>query len=194
MHLFYAEFALFSPALKIPLSSPEYSDPKRLDYLYACLIAIKQFLDIIVTLPPAAYASLSIVHFSQTSTALITLFYLSVLELPGWDRAAVRRTADVMAISGHIEHQLNQTGTAIGIRMNGLDRDAFAAGAGIVRKLRNGWATRLGDVPEPPLNNTVDQLTPESTDIMFLDNMLGWSVDMWFPDPIFGDSASNNML
>ncbi|KAF2690512.1 hypothetical protein K458DRAFT_289235 [Lentithecium fluviatile CBS 122367] len=85
------EAALLHPPTS-PMSQPVL-DLQRTEYLTACMYATKKALD--------NYVSTSMIHMNMHSIlsfshAAQTLYKLSVLDYPGWDRTMVRATIDVM--------------------------------------------------------------------------------------------------
>jgi hypothetical protein len=72
-------------------------DFKRREYLYACLHASKAALDTFLSIEVATYPGVSFSIMIQFSHSCQVLYRLSLLEDPGWDRALVRQTADIIA-------------------------------------------------------------------------------------------------
>jgi hypothetical protein len=147
LHLLHTEVALYTMALP----TPSTVDHKRLDHLYACLVAIKKFLDVFVTLEPATYACFSATHLCQTAHTFTTLFRLSILDCPGWDRASVRGMADIVAIAEKVSQRTRQASEATG-------NDSFLIMATAMDKMRTVWAAKLGVSVELDQAATADNL------------------------------------
>jgi hypothetical protein len=134
--LLHNEVTLYAVALPTPVKVAH----KRLDHLYACLEATKEFLDIFVNLELATYACFSPIHLCQTAYTFTTLFRLSIMDCPGWDRAAVRNIADIVAIAEKVSRRTRQASEATG-------NDSFIAMTAATDKMQAVWSARLHTVP-----------------------------------------------
>lgn len=187
LHLLHTEVALYAMAL--PTHSKE--DHRRLDHLYACLMAIKEFLDLFVAMEPATYACFSATHLCQTAYVFTALFRLSILDCPGWDRAAVCNVADIVAIADKVSQQARQAGEATA-------NESFLTMAIAIDKMRTVWAARVhavpvevdklatadsfGEPPEPQANIPGFSFREAETDQeWFLSSFLGFSDSVWIP-------------
>jgi hypothetical protein len=132
LHLRHTEDRVYTMALP----TPSKVDSKRLDHLYACLVAVKEFLDVFVAMEPAIYACFSTTHLCQTAHTLATLFRLSVLDCPGWDLVAVRKMVDIVAIADKVSQRARQA-------IEAASNDSFIAMATALGKMRAVWAARV---------------------------------------------------
>lgn len=146
LHMLHAEVTLYATALIRPVRDEE-GDPKRLDHLYACLVAVRRFFDLLATVPSSAYAAFSMVQLSQIAHSSVVLFRLSILDLPGWDRTVVRSTIDLLSTSDQIDLRLQEARRSLGAADgDGANLGAFTALTTVLHRLRAGWAARLEEV------------------------------------------------
>ncbi|THC94930.1 hypothetical protein EYZ11_005569 [Aspergillus tanneri] len=121
-------------------------DVRRLDHLYTCLSAVKEFTDILLSCSPASLFNLSMSMIMQISHCFIVLFRLSVFEYPGWDRAAVRRDVDLISLTTQLSEKMGQIASTVGITNDGPLVDSGTRFSRILQRLvtSNGRA-RTGD-------------------------------------------------
>ncbi|KAH8657906.1 hypothetical protein BX600DRAFT_468355 [Xylariales sp. PMI_506] len=187
LHLLHTEITLYASALLWSNPSIDERDTgdtyaTRLDQLYTCLVKIKKFFEVLAATPVTLWAAFSVIQLAQCYQALFTLFRLSTLEnCPGWDRAAVRRTVDILAITEELEKQLQKvaedqghhhghdisgTGAAVEKQQPSHKSNHFIGLHAVLRRLRDGWMARLesldavgktpGDENIEPSNAAVD--------------------------------------
>lgn len=160
MYLLHLKVALYETALlSAPTETCNDIDINRLDHLYSCLHAIKEFSDTILSLPPTIYPNLSMPTFILMSHCFISLFRLSMFEYPGWDKESVRRDVDLLAITAELAHRMTQVASLLGIKNDGTQLDTCTRFADKILKLRAGWEARMADAPEPNEPETPDLAT-----------------------------------
>ncbi|KAK4862913.1 hypothetical protein LT330_010743 [Penicillium expansum] len=177
-HLYDAELSLYEVALVKPLADEEFS-PQRLDHLYACLHVVKQFFDLFFTIPPAGYTSLALPYLTQVSHCLVTLFRLSTLDYPGWDKSTVKSTADILVIAEQIATRMGQVADAVGMRSEGAYGDPFSKLGMMMQKLRSEWAVRLPECPEVVADQSSGEPFWSSIEMGDLDCFMNWSEMGW---------------
>ncbi|KAL1881220.1 hypothetical protein Daus18300_001071 [Diaporthe australafricana] len=101
----YIELSIYETALtsssEWPLLKPDMtslSDLDGVEGLWRSLTAAKSWFDVTFTLSPAAVVGQAFIFWAQAVRCTITLYRLSTLNDPAWDRQAVRNTADVVSI------------------------------------------------------------------------------------------------
>lgn len=101
LYLANAELAIHEVTIQAPpLShSPELH---RLQSLCTSLRAAKTWLDIWLSIPPDQYMDISFTMFFQFSLALVSLYKLSTLDDPAWDKNMVRDTVNILEILDRI--------------------------------------------------------------------------------------------
>ncbi|PLB46509.1 hypothetical protein P170DRAFT_457119 [Aspergillus steynii IBT 23096] len=119
-HIYHTEVSLYDPILFKPTTADD--DLKRLDYLYACLFAVRRFFHLVLSIPCTDFASFPLTHIIQIAHCFISLFRLSTLDFPGWDKPNVRRTADIISIAHQAAEKWIQVAD---VENNSLHRNAY---------------------------------------------------------------------
>ncbi|KAF4212986.1 hypothetical protein CNMCM8980_009576 [Aspergillus fumigatiaffinis] len=177
-HLYQAEVAVYESALSRSATRVEDVDVTRISHLYACLSATKNWLELLLTVGPEEYVFLPVTIIFQVSHCLSTLFYLSTLDYPGWDKEAVTRTADLQSISQEVIDRLDSVAEAAGIQNEGTDGDSWSKAARILPILKASWASRLPNaVAIGEISDGQSSALP-SVDEDFLEAYLNWP-DVW---------------
>lgn len=175
LHLYSTEVKVHEIAfLKAPIviNSPGF---QRIDFLYACLNATKNWVDLFLSFPPASYVGFSIPIFTQMAHCIIIIFRLLTFDDPVWDRGLVRDTTDLSLILGKIVEKLGQVKVVADIDHGALeDKDIFSWTAWTIRSIKTWWEAKLG---------------AESTDNIAFNETLGgmnldFSDDVWLRDII----------
>ncbi|KAL0944843.1 C6 transcription factor [Colletotrichum truncatum] len=130
----------------VPANLP---DVARLDILYACLHAVKSWFEHFFTLPPASYYAIPFPFFAQLSHCTVSLYRLTVLEDPVWDRASVRNTIDLIATLDEIGDRFMRVFVEAGLNVDVEEGNAFAKAVKTISGLRNTWAATLGPIVNP---------------------------------------------
>lgn len=196
LHCLHAKICLYASALQTPVEKKSSSpDISHLDYLYTCLRAVKEFFDLLLSIPPAAFVSLSLPTFVQISHSLNCLFLLSIFDAPGWDKMAVRTVVDLPLVADRLAVHLGQvTQFTDAQSKNYLSEDNFfTTSATVINELSAAWASRMiaGDEPsrnlpgEAPLSNTISTAATGNMGIRGTDNSLSWLESFWLTEPMF---------
>ena len=172
--LIRTEMKLYDTTYQMPAGTEEASIT-RLDSLYMCLKKIREARDQITAIPAAAYNSFPLTFIITFSHLFISLFCLSIMEYPGWDRTAVRNTVDILSFAEHVARQYEQCIVDIGIRNSGTDQDVARKMASMMRSLKAAWASKL-----PGLNSS--NAIPMGFDSNLSVSQFGWG------DSLFLDS------
>ncbi|KAJ5649729.1 uncharacterized protein N7484_003452 [Penicillium longicatenatum] len=180
-HLYDTELSLYEVALVKPLADEEFS-PQRLDHLCTCLHVVKQFFDLFFTIPPAGYTSLALPYLTQVSHCLVTLFRLSTLDYPGWDKSAVKGVVDILVIAEQIATRMSQVADAVGMRSEGAYGDPFSKLGMMMQKLRSEWAVRLPEFPEVVADQSSGEPFLSSMEMGDLDSFMNWSEMAWLTE------------
>jgi len=129
---------------KLPTLS-NCSDFYRLEALYVSLNAVKSWFDIFFSIPTTAYVGFPFSIFSQLIHCLISLFKLSTLEDPAWDKGIVRETADVHSILNQIILNMQEANDWYNAEGGVFTKAAEAFGT-----IRSRWRVKLGLPIIPP--------------------------------------------
>ncbi|PYH97320.1 hypothetical protein BO71DRAFT_396305 [Aspergillus ellipticus CBS 707.79] len=79
-------------------SSGSMAGFEHLECLWRSLYAVKSWLDVFYTIPPAAYVGFPFFFWFQFVRCLVILKHLSTFDDPAWDLQAVRNTVDMHAL------------------------------------------------------------------------------------------------
>ncbi|KAM0811493.1 hypothetical protein AB5N19_11849 [Seiridium cardinale] len=176
---------LVDPIIK-PLDIP------RLEILHDCLQSIKLSISNILSFDPLDFVSFPFALMCHFSHAVQTLYRLTVLDEPDWDRAAVRREADIVVILEHLADKMSKVATAAGLTGDTTTPygDMFTRGAGTLRATAAIWGSTLPPLEDAPAaaNATstqfgetgVPDISEVSADTMAM--MLDLNNDPWLTD------------
>lgn len=121
--------------------------------------------------------------YFQYARALVTLYRLSVLEDPAWDRNMVRNTANILEILDQLSYCMKTCADSLNVRQE--EWNIFERGAKMNQSIKQGWEPKLMEIwyPNVPANDMGgDFVTPNSTlEPLPIDGL----DDMWMME-IFG--------
>ena len=145
---------------------------QRFECLFACLQAVKSWIDVFLSIPPAQYVGFSVCMYAKLSRGLIDAWRLSTYDYPEWDRTLVRETLDVSLTLEQIENGFAQVKAAVGLdRGSSHDTDFFSLMASRTRAIKVSWDAMITPLMEsfdiPPL----DEFGDFSTEFL----------DIWLP-------------
>lgn len=181
-HLYSTELTINEIALFQVLFVINRLDFQQLKSLYACIESIKSWFDVFFTIPPAAYIGFPFSIFSQLVHCLVTLYRLSTLNDPAWDKNGVCKTADLLLILDHVINNMEQVKTLAGLDNNDSpEGDIFSRTAKLFRSIRPEWEAKLSPddlmvstIPTP--QNAGETDLPEVLPMDFSDNE--WLLDL----------------
>lgn len=180
LHFSHAEISLYVTAAMKIYPQTDAGETKRLDYLYACLMASKRYFDCFFTIIPTDYAAFSGLDLIEGARCLYILFRLTVLERPGWDREAVRNTVDILQVTDRFDRLLQQAQEQLALRTWDNQPGNLSNLVLMVRRLRGLWGTILNDQGAAAPNLTVDVTTQDMGE---WESFFGLSEDLWMSDP-----------
>jgi hypothetical protein len=114
---------------KPPVTSYGSYSIQQVDMLHSCLVACQLSFQIILTISSQNFVSLSMLDFGRMSHAISTLFKLSVLDVPGWDREHVRQTIDISVILEQCVRRLDSALKPTETPSTSHSNDAFSQAA-----------------------------------------------------------------
>lgn len=180
-HFYSTELTINEIALsQVPIIT-NHSNFEQLKCLYACIESIKSWFEVFFTIPPVAYIGFPFSIFSQLVRCLVTLYRLSTLNDPAWDKDGVRKTADLLLILDHVISNMEQVTTAAELDNNdSVDGDIFSRTAKMFRSIRVGWEAKLvpDDLTVSPISRpqSVNEIPlPETFPVDISDN--DWLMD-----------------
>ena len=126
-HLYSTELTINGIALtQVPILT-NHSNFQQLECLYACVESIKSWFEVFFSIPPAAYIGFPLSMFSQRVHCLVTLYSLSTLDDPVWDKNGVWKTADLLLILDQVINNMEQVATPAELdNIDSSDRDMFS--------------------------------------------------------------------
>lgn len=190
LHIYSTEVVIYEPAIFQQASTPPFKplDFRRRGYLQACLESTKNFLDCFISLDAAEYVGLSFWCLIEFAYCTQALYRLSLLDDPGWDRAATRQTADIIY---YLEETAKLFDRMHNVARTGLETpdedDIFSKAAWSLRTTIPSWASTLeqvGAVTATPSNAATTTAAPamgtntEAVDPMLMD----FTDDFWLAD------------
>ncbi|GLI82001.1 hypothetical protein PoHVEF18_010399 [Penicillium ochrochloron] len=167
--LFYlanAELVVHEVALRAP-STPNSPELHRLESLYTSLHAAKSWLDLWLSVPTEKYMGVSFTIFFQFSRALVSLYRLSILEDPAWDKALVRNTANVLEYLDRMAYMMKKCADHLAVPHQ-PEWNIFEKGKMMVQCIKEGWEPKLMEVwyPNLPSNGVENTLDPPNPAIL----------------------------
>ncbi|KAJ5183452.1 hypothetical protein N7492_001068 [Penicillium capsulatum] len=169
MYLATAELTIHEVAMQTP-SVPHSPELNRLESLRACLQATKTWLDIWLSFHPTEYVGVPFTIFYQFSRALVSLFKLSTLEDPAWDKGMVRNTANVLEFIDQCIYKMKNCADTANINApNDIDWNTWEKGVRMCQSIKQGWEPRLMEawypnMPGNGLEGALPQTGPEIVD------------------------------
>ncbi|OIW24686.1 hypothetical protein CONLIGDRAFT_584386, partial [Coniochaeta ligniaria NRRL 30616] len=199
IQLLYSELAVLENSLCRTPYNPKKPDLRRYEILSRIVDTLKRWFDMFFPLSNAHYTALSLAFWCQLAHTIMSLYKISTLDEPAWDRAALRRDIDVLDICDRVIHDMNAASAhrrqirpeiaATTPSQCAADNDIFSVCGRMIVAMRNGWALELGapqmdptglaaDGP-PDDNGFVDNITtgPMAVPINFLDD--AWLTDVF---------------
>jgi hypothetical protein len=162
LYISTAEFIIHESALK-DVSSPSSPELHRLESLCTCLHAAKSWFDVWITIPGGDYLGMPFTMYFQFSRALVTLYKLSTLEDPAWDKTMVRNTANILEILDRIAYGMKTCAESLNV--NDEEWNIFEKGMRMTQSIKQGWEPKLMEIwyPNVPANDLGgDFVTPTS--------------------------------
>lgn len=180
-HLYSTELAVNEITLsEVPIAT-NHSDFKHLKRLYACVESIKSWFDVFFTIPPIDYIGFPFSIFSQLLHCLVTLYRLSTLQDPAWDKNGVQETIDLLLTLDQVINNMEQVATVAGLdNSNSTEGDVFSRIARELRSIRLEWEAmlRLHDLiipTSPTLQNVTETPFSEALPVDLADS--DWMMD-----------------
>lgn len=138
---------------------------QRFECLFACLQAVKSWIDVFLSIPPAEYVGFSVCIYAKMARCLVGLWRLSTCEHPEWDRSLVRTTLDVSFILAETEKNFADVKAAASLDP-GLPpgADAFIMMASRLGSMKASWDAMITATTAPFGTPSLDDLVDFSTE------------------------------
>lgn len=196
IQLVYTEIVVLENALSRTPYVPNEPDLRRYEILGKTASAIKIWFASFWPISRNYYSALSFASWCQLAHCLMSLYKLSVLDEPAWDRVALRRDLDVFDVSDRIiqdmadagtARRLSTTGRGAGSRSNvAAEDDIFSTCTKLLTAMRNSWATEMGmAVRSEPNGTSYEPIATEFVDAVTSGPMampMNLADDAWLTD------------
>ena len=142
-HLYTTELTINEIALsRIPIVN-DHSSLKHVKVLFACVESVKSWFEVFFTIPLIEYIGFSFSILSQLVHCLVTLYKLSTLNDPAWDKNGVQESANLLLILDQVINNLEQATATFDCSDSPLG-ELFSRTAKKFRSLRLDWEAKLG--------------------------------------------------
>ncbi|KAI0097428.1 hypothetical protein F4776DRAFT_676824 [Hypoxylon sp. NC0597] len=170
------ESAISKPAT--PWNKP---DLRRFEVYQSCLSSIKAYFDTFFSMPVDLLRSMPFTNSTQIVYILKCLYRISTVQDPAWDRAAVRRSVDLIPTCDKIIGTLEFMKAASTLASpDGGEDDAHNWALSVFRKMRAAWQIEL---------DNIDAVNTASHEVGVVDGTLGgfatstdFTGDPWLSD------------
>lgn len=130
----------------ISKSTTLWNDPdlRRFEVYQSCLVSIKGFLDTFFSTPIALLGNMPFTSYPQLVRVIRCLHTITTVQDPAWDRAAVRRSIDLIPICDKIigTFEYLKAASAL-VSPDGGEDESHNWGLGVFRKMRATWHNEL---------------------------------------------------
>ncbi|KAH8878736.1 hypothetical protein GQ53DRAFT_756489 [Thozetella sp. PMI_491] len=168
-----------SPETSVSTSPNQPVNLTRAQHLYSCLRATKLFLKNFFSFKPQEHYGLHLHYWLHFLRCIRMVYRLLLIDDPGWDRATVRDSVDLMETIQRGIDTCASVPAAVGLKTNGSD--LFSSLAATLRHAKAVWTEALelagaiapAAVPAAPVLNNASQPTPPQSvlpdDLVLLD-------------------------
>ncbi|KAJ5477405.1 hypothetical protein N7539_007549 [Penicillium diatomitis] len=184
-HIATTELVIHEIAMRAP-STPNTPDLQRLDSLYTSLQAAKTWLDLWLSQRPTEYMAFPYTIFGQLSRALVSLYRLSVLDDPAWDRNFVRTTANLLEYLNRMTYGMKMSTTHLAVPHQS-EWNVFEKASTMFQCIREGWEPKLIEAwfPSPQSRGFDDTLNASNPPMLDETLPMNGLDDLWMMD-VFG--------
>lgn len=120
-------------------------DLHHIRLMHACLDAIVAWFNAIYTLPANEFINFSTLFSSQLRHCIGMLFYLTTVDDPGWDKAAVRSRLNVLDVLDTMRSNMFLSAQHAGWHCDDGD-DQFGRVHDMMGRLRELWGAKLAQM------------------------------------------------
>ncbi|KAK4187418.1 hypothetical protein QBC35DRAFT_233924 [Podospora australis] len=143
----YTELAIHESALAQPRVSALGStgpDLQRYTAMEACLTAIKDWFDRHFSIPSYVYIGMTFSYWCHMAHCLLSLYRLSILDDPAWDRRAVRQKVDLVAICDRLKVGFEELSARRKLESGPtIEEDGFSKFNAMLRSMKSGWSAEI---------------------------------------------------
>ncbi|KAI1102201.1 hypothetical protein F4804DRAFT_343408 [Jackrogersella minutella] len=179
----FAELLINESAIRKSPTPWNEPDLGRFEVYQSCLMSIKAYLDTFFSTPVTLFDSMPFTSFPQVVRVMKCLHTITTVEDPAWDRAAVRRSVDLISTCDKILETLEYLkATSILAAPDDGEDETHNRGIVVFRKLKEAWLNELSyidTVDTTTGDNSMTDGTQNGEDIIATDFMQ-FSGDPWF--------------
>jgi hypothetical protein len=181
------ELAINEIAVWAPPSPANVPDLQRMSNLLAYLQSTKLFFEAFLAKQPGSYNDFGFATFALLSHGCFSLYKLTTLDDPNWDKQTVRQTIDVLQILDQLVENFMKTADEAGIVSVEPDFDVFTRSAKPIKSMRAAWESLVVGPPVgvvtpatdvPPMEDVVMDTALFNMD--FSESLNGWITDMYY--------------
>ncbi|KAJ9165814.1 Transcriptional regulator WAR1 [Coniochaeta hoffmannii] len=152
LQLLYSEIVVLEAGLGRTPYNPAKPDLRRYEILSRLANTVKRYFELYWPVAEAYYTAITFAIWCQVAHSLMTLYKLSTLDEPAWDRDALRRDLDLLEVCDLIIRGMDEAGARRRPEMSGMatvppqcpaDTDIFSACGRMIVSMRNAWAAEL---------------------------------------------------
>lgn len=158
-------------------------DFRRFEYLHNCVPAIKSGLDNFLSLDSTEFIGLNFSVMLQFSHSIQVLHRLSCLQNPGWDRALIRSTVNVLSYLEQVAARMDQAHEDWKLETNSKEITVYSKGSQLLRLAGPIWAASMEKADADAIPR--DAMGNESMRSAMDDTLMEFSDETWFTD-VFG--------
>ncbi|KAK0671921.1 hypothetical protein QBC41DRAFT_353834 [Cercophora samala] len=148
-HISYTELAIHEAAVAKPRIPPITTVPdlQRYAAMEACLNAIKDWFDRHFSIPSYVYIGMTFSYWCHMAHCLLSLYRLSVLDDPSWDRRAVRNKLDLLRICDQLKLGFEEVSAKRRLDSGPtIEEDGFTKFNMMLRTMKSGWSAELAAI------------------------------------------------
>ncbi|OTA94317.1 hypothetical protein M434DRAFT_394863 [Hypoxylon sp. CO27-5] len=161
----YTELLINESAISKPATPWNEPDLRRFEVYQSCLSSIKSYFDTFFSVPVHLIRSVPFTSCTQVVFVLKCLHRITTVQDPAWDRAAVRRSIDLILTCDKIISTLEfMKATSTLDSPEGGEDDAHNWALSVFRKMSAAWQIELNDM---------DAVNTASREVGMVDGTLG---------------------
>ncbi|KAK1828938.1 hypothetical protein QBC39DRAFT_358046 [Podospora conica] len=147
-------------------------DMERLAMLSKCVQCTRAWFDIFFGLDPATYAMFGFSIWAQLSHLIVSLYRLTLLNEPWWDRDMVRRTIDLNQVLDEMLDRMTQVS-----KEGGDSKEIMFYPVKSIRAIKAAWAPLLAPKPTGEATTSTESADLGGSDVPMSEPMPGLMED-----------------
>ncbi|CAF9905139.1 MAG: hypothetical protein GOMPHAMPRED_003053 [Gomphillus americanus] len=148
------ELTIHEAAQELPLTSNNDNNNnksiviphKKITTFLQALYTIKAWLDNFFNLSESAYPDITFSMFSQFIHCIVSLFRLSTIDDPNWDRDVVKQTVDLVQVIERFAMNVEKVRDTRNLVIDNDEEDMFTKSTALMRRLAAAWSAEIAAV------------------------------------------------